>query len=99
MFKKLTLKNDFHNTEANFRVEANNEIKLDDVITLSKNQVNKAKRLLCWKDCACSGELGTRADWHVLDGEEVKFEEHVIYDQRTGELLGVELYVRKIWKG
>lgn len=97
MYKKLILKNDFHNTSATFRVEHLGKIEIDDVIKLSEGQVRKAKRLLCPGDtCMCSGDLGTRADFHELDGIEVDFQENVKYNN-LGELLGASLYVEKIW--
>lgn len=97
MYKKLILKNDFHNTQATFRVEHTGKIKIDDVITLTVNQVKKAKRLLCCKDCICSGELGTRANYHQLNDKEVGLGIEVHHDNRTGEILGASLYIERIW--
>lgn len=72
MYKTLTLKNDFHNTSVDLRVRHSGNIGTGDIIKLSAGQVKKAKRELCTKDCQCSGELGTRAQWHRLGSEEVK---------------------------
>jgi hypothetical protein len=97
MFKKLVLKNNFHNNQATFRVEHKGKIEVDDVITLSASQIAKAKRLLCGGgDCLCSGELGARSDWHELDGMEVKLQENVKYG-RDGKISGASLYVEAIW--
>ena len=96
MYKKLILKNDFHSTYATFRVEHNGKIEVEDIITLSAGQVKKAKRLLCFDDCMCSGELGTRANYHELDGTEVKLSEDVKYN-RMGEIVGASLCVERIW--
>ena len=96
MFKKLTLKNDFHNTEANFRVQHNGKIEVNDIIHLSAGQVKKAKRILCWDDCTCSAELGTRAEYHEIDGLEVKISEDIKYNN-MGELLGASLCIERIW--
>jgi len=98
MYKKLVLKNDFHNTEATFRVQHNGEVEIDDIITLSANQIRKSQKLLCGIDgCSCSGELGTRAEWHELDGEEVKLQEEIFYNNRTGKPEYAKLYIEKIW--
>lgn len=49
---RITLTNDFHNTEAVLRVNSE---------SLSPAQVKRAKRLLCGVEgCTCSGEAGER---------------------------------------
>jgi hypothetical protein len=96
MYKKLILKNDFHNTQATFRVQHNGDIKINDVIRLSPKQIKKAKRLLCCEGCMCSGTLGTRGGWHELGGLEVKLHEDIRYDGHTGSIEGALLVVERI---
>ena len=98
MYKKLILNNDFHNTQAVFRVQHSGEVEVDDIITLSAGQVKKAKRLLCCNDCQCSGELGTRAEWHELDGKEIKISYDILIDNITGQITGAKLYIERIWE-
>jgi hypothetical protein len=98
MYKKLILKNDFHNTQAVFRIQHSGEIEVNDIINLSASQVKKAKRLLCYDDCQCSGELGTRADWHELNGQEIKISYDIQHDNYTGQITGGKIYIEKIWK-
>ena len=97
MYKKLVLKNDFHNTQATFRVEHKGEIEVGDIIELTAGQIKKAKRLLCCEDCMSSGELGIRAEWHKLEDEEIKFSYEIFYNNRTGQPEYARLYVEKIW--
>jgi hypothetical protein len=97
MYKKLILKNDFHNTQAVFRVEHKGEIAVGDLIELTAGQIKKAKRLLCCDGCMCSGELGTRAEWHKLDDAEIKFSYDVFYDNLTEQPNYAKLCIEKIW--
>jgi hypothetical protein len=53
MYKKLILKNDFHNTQAVCRVKHDGKVEVGDMIELSAGQIKKCKRILCWKDCMC----------------------------------------------
>jgi len=48
---KITLTNDHHTTTVNLVVKAGR---------LTAGQVRKAKRVLCYPTCECSGPLGTR---------------------------------------
>lgn len=77
--KKITLINDFHDTEIKLVV---------DNCRLSLNQTNKAKRALCGiKDCKCSGPFGYRGYQNDFDGVEE------IIDQE-GKCLGGIVYFR-----
>ncbi len=98
MKKTLTLKNDFHNTTVNLKVDHVDPLEVGDFITLTDNQVRKAKNALCCSDCICSGELGDRADWHQLGDSEVKFQVDVKRD-RNGKLTGADLIVERIFLG
>ncbi len=98
MYLKLVLKNDFHNSEAVFRVQHFGEVKAGSVIELSVGQVKKAHKLLCGiESCLCSGELGTRGSLHELDGREISIEETIYHNNITGQITGAELYIYKIW--
>ena len=71
--KKITLRNDFHNTEINLVPHDGK---------LSPSQVARARRTLCGiENCCCSGDLGTR-------GPQDGFELEPIYDTRLGEIIG-----------
>lgn len=97
MYKKLVLKNDFHNSTVTFRVQLD-EVKEGNIIYLSENQVKKAQRLLCGINfCTCSGELGMRSEWYELDGENVKLSQDPIYNNRTGKIEGCILHIDRIW--
>lgn len=96
MTKKLVLKNDFHNTEVILRVKHNGKVEIGDVVELTASQVKKAKSALCCKDCICSGELGTRAYWHRLGDNEIKFEDTIRQDNQ-GRITGATLYIRTIF--
>jgi hypothetical protein len=98
MYKKLVLKNDYHNTQVTLRVEHNGKIEIDDVIELTAGQIKKTQKLLCGiAECLCAGDLGTRGNWHDLDGEEVKLQEEIFYNNRTGKPEYAKLYIEKIW--
>jgi len=98
MYRKLVLKNDFHNSEAVFRVRHFGEIEVDDIIELSAGQVKKAQRLLCGiESCVCSGEIGIRGRWHELDSKEINIEDVIQYDRQTGQVTGARLYIHEIW--
>ena len=63
---KLTLKNDFHNTE--ITINAKNE-------KLSPEQVKKAQKHLCgMSDCCCSGDVGYRRQQDGFNGIEVEYD-------------------------
>lgn len=96
MYKKLILKNDYHNTQATFRVEHDGDIKKGDIITLTEGQIKKAKRLLCCDGYICSDALGVRAEWHKLGDEEIKISHEVTYD-RQGNITGAWLQIEKVW--
>ncbi len=56
--KKITLYNDFHNTEVNLLVRDGK---------ISRNQILRARRELCGiRDCVCGDEFGTRGPQDVL---------------------------------
>jgi len=58
MFVKLY--NDFHNTEVTLRVS-------DLPVTLSSNQIRRARKELCGVDgCTCGGPLGERGPQDVV---------------------------------
>ena len=60
---KITLKNDFHNTE--ITLIAKNGM-------LSTGQVKKSKKTLCGiAGCTCGDELGTRGNQDLPEGMEV----------------------------
>jgi hypothetical protein len=96
MYKTLTLKNDFHNTSVNLRVEHDGEIEVGDVIHLTGSQVKRAKRELCVKDCICSGDTGARADWHQLGDKEVKLSIDINAD-RNWHITGATIAIEKIY--
>ena len=59
---KITLYNDFHNTEVTLLIPATGPR------YLSPQQIRRARKTLCGhRDCCCSGDLGTRgpqdANW------------------------------------
>jgi len=96
MTKTLTLKNDYHNTAVNLRVHHDGIIETMDIIHLTAGQVAKAKRTLCVAGCQCSGDLGTRADWHILGGLEVKLS--IDTDSTDGKhITGARLAVEQIF--
>ena len=97
MKKVMTLYNDFHNTEVNLRVGHIGEIEVNDLIEISENQVKKAKKILCCKDCICSNSVGIRAEWHKLGSEEVKLSSEEIYDSKTGKIVGYQFIVDQVW--
>ena len=55
---KVTLKNDFHNTEITL---------VSKDYYLSADQIKKAKQTLCCADCTCSNEAGQRGDGVELE--------------------------------
>ena len=76
---KLTLSNDFHNTEITLNCK-------DD--KLSAGQVKRANRELCgMSDCCCSGDIGYRGPQDGFDGIEA------IYD-RMGKITGAIVHHR-----
>ena len=54
---KLTLINDFHNTEVTLLAKATPR---DGIWELSPHQVRRAARALCCADCICGGFAGQR---------------------------------------
>ncbi len=75
--KKITLTNDFHNTELNV-VPQNGK--------LSVSQIKRAKRALCGvSGCACSGDIGTR-------GRQNGFEIEPLFNGRTGQIIGAYIH-------
>lgn len=64
---KITLTNDFHNTEINLVAKQNSK----GVLYFSKSQCQKAQRTLCGiKGCGCSGVLGTRGSQQITEQNE-----------------------------
>ena len=96
--KNLTLKNDFHNSEVTLRVKHIGEIAEGDIIEISAGQVKKAQNALCGIDeCTCSGSLGIRADWHMLDDTEVKISYSTYQNQRNGRNDGAKLCIEQVF--
>ncbi len=61
---KVTLMNDFHNTQIVLRVRKGG--------ILSPNQIKRAKRALCpFSDCTCSGAVRTRGPQYAPDGRKM----------------------------
>lgn len=94
MYKTLTLKNDFHNTEVNLRVK----LETGDVIELSAGQVKRAKRELCTQGCICSGVTGSRSAWHEIDGRAVQLGFQPYENPRTGKLESVTVWIERVAK-
>ena len=93
---KLTLKNDFHDTEVTLKITLA-EIKEGATFELSPNQVKRAHRELCGTgDCCCSGHTGARAPWHKIDGKEVQLE--LLQGQRDcyNTPVSTKVYITKI---
>ena len=66
---KITLSNDFHNTEISLNVKNGQ---------LSAGQVKRAQKVLCGlSDCRCSGDIGYRGrQQDGIDGIEAKHDRH-----------------------
>lgn len=78
--RKLTLKNDFHNSEVTLNIDLE-KIKVGETFKLSPSQLKRSFRELCgMKDCCCGGVAGQRAKWHEIDGVEVQLE--IMEDER-----------------
>lgn len=70
---KITLKNDFHNTEINLVVKDGK---------LSPAQVKRSRKALCGiAGCTCGDELGTRGQQDLPEGMEV-----IPRQDRNGEI-------------
>ena len=79
MARHYTLRNDFHGTECRVRCEGLQHIYHTVVLTLSKSQAARAKRVLCgMHGCTCSDECGTRGrqytDLHYADRKAIEIE-------------------------
>jgi hypothetical protein len=98
MYKTLTLKNDFHNTEVDLRVKHDGKLEAWDAIELSVGQVKRAKRELCTQGCICSGATGARSQWHEIDGWAVQLGFQPNENPRTGKLESVTVWIERVAK-
>lgn len=63
---KITLSNDFHNTEVTLMMKS---------IFPTRHQVKRAKAALCGiSGCTCSGVLGNRGEQNAIIGEKQEYD-------------------------
>lgn len=70
---KITLKNDFHNSEINLNCEVKSHIHNVATAYLSANQTKRAKSKLCGiSGCTCSGVDGSRGRQNLENGKRLE---------------------------
>lgn len=81
---KVTLRNDFHNSEVTLRTNVLSHIHNVATAYLSAGQVKKAKRKLCGvQGCTCSGEAGICGPQSLANGKRLEVNIDAAYSTHT----------------